>query len=124
MPDALEFPGMLRAIVKLMRCERRTGFGGSVVDKFIAFALGHAAGTGGGFARRRAWLDPGFAAVIGALNDLPEPATGLRCVNAVGTLGRSLNVINLPASKMRTSDVPFLALAVREQNKCALPGSH
>src|SRR5215467_11836498 len=31
-PDALEFPRMLGAIVKLMRRERRTRFGGSVVD--------------------------------------------------------------------------------------------
>src|SRR5262249_22561913 len=120
MPDALEFPGMLCAVVKLMRGERRAGFGGGVVDEFVAFAFGHAARAGGRLARRRARLNPGLAAVIGALNDLAEPAAGLRGVYAVGIGGRSLHVVNLPAGEMRAGNVPFFALAVGGQNKCAL----
>ena len=36
-PDSLELPGMLRAVVPLMRGERR---GGGVVNKFVALAFG------------------------------------------------------------------------------------
>src|SRR5205823_7212659 len=89
MPDALELPRMLFAIVKLMRGERSSGFRRGIVDEFVALAFGRAAGTRGGLARRRARLDPSLAAVIGALNDLAEPSAGLRHVNAVGILGRS-----------------------------------
>ena len=41
MPDALELPRMLRAVVPLVRRERR---GGRVVDELVALALGHAVG--------------------------------------------------------------------------------
>src|SRR6202043_2185314 len=108
-------PGMLLAVVELMGGERLAGFFGSVVDEFIAVAFGHAAGTRRGFARRGAGLMPGFAAVIGALDDLPEPAAGLRGVEAIGIGGRALEVVELPAREMRTTDVPFGALAVRGQ---------
>src|SRR5690242_2513906 len=120
MPDALELPGMLRAVVKLMGGERSAGFCGSVVNKFVALAFGHAARARSGFTRRRAGLDPGFAAVIGALNNLAEPAAGLRGVDAVGILGRSFHVVNLPAGEMRAVHVPLFPLAVRGQNECAL----
>ena len=63
---------------------------------------------------------PGFAAVVGALNDLAEPAAGLRGVDAVRIGGRSLQVINLPAGKVRSADVPLFALAVGGQNERAL----
>ena len=33
--------------------------------------------------------------------------------------GRSLEVIHLPAGKVRAADVPFFALAVGRQNECA-----
>src|SRR5207253_1224434 len=69
-------------------------------------------------------LLPGFAAVIGALDNLPEPAAGLRGVNAVGTRGRSFHVINLPAGKMRAADGPFFAFAVRRQNERTFPCPH
>src|SRR5205807_9758792 len=38
-PDALELPRMLRAIIKLMRCQRLARFGGDVVNKFVALAF-------------------------------------------------------------------------------------
>src|SRR5438105_11647924 len=46
----------------------------------------------------------GFAAIVGALNDLAEPAAGLRGVNAVGVRGCALQVVYLPAGKMRAAD--------------------
>src|SRR6516164_8884837 len=80
-PDALEFPRVLCAVIPLVGGEGRAGCGRSVVDKLVGFALGHAAGTRGGFAGSRAGLEPGLAAIIGSLNDLAEPATSLRGVN-------------------------------------------
>src|SRR5207248_2205462 len=59
-PDALELPGVLRAVVPLVGGERLSGVGGSVVEELVAFALGHAAGAGGGPAARGG---PGFSAV-------------------------------------------------------------
>ena len=55
---------------------------------------------------------PGFAAVVGALNDLAEPSAGLRGVDAIGISGRAFEMIHLPPGKVRAGDVPFLALAV------------
>ncbi len=46
MPDALEFPGMLRAVVPLMRGEGFSGFRRSVIEEMIAFARRRAAGLG------------------------------------------------------------------------------
>ena len=51
MPDALELPGMLRAVVPLVRGERLAGFGRSVVDELVALAFGDLARAG--FARGR-----------------------------------------------------------------------
>src|SRR5207245_11113263 len=63
MPHALELPGMLRAVVPLMRGERLAGFGRRVVSELIAVALGRAR-WGGRFSGRRSGLMPGFAAVV------------------------------------------------------------
>ena len=123
-PDALELPRMLRAVVPLVRGEGLAGFRGSVVDEFVAFGLGRSSRPRGGFARGCSRLDPSFATVIGALDNLPEPAAGLRGVNAVGTRGRSFHVINLPAGKMRAADGPFFAFAVRRQNERTFPCPH
>ena len=68
----------------------------------------------------RAGLVPGFAAVVGALDDLPEPAAGLRGVDAVGIDGRALHVIDLPAGEVRAGDVPLLPLAVGGEDERAL----
>src|ERR1700730_668629 len=59
MPDPLELPGMLGAVVELMRGERLAGFGRRVVNEFVALALGRAAGCGL-FAGRRSRLVPGL----------------------------------------------------------------
>ena len=62
---------------------------------------------------------PGLAAVIRALNDLPEPAAGLRRIQAVRIDGRSFEMVHLPSGKMWTADIPLLARPVRRQNECA-----
>ncbi len=67
----------------------------------------------------RAGLVPGFAAVVGALDDLAEPAAGLRGVDAVRVDGRAFEVVHLPAGEMRAADVPFLALAVGGEDEGA-----
>ena len=96
MPDALELPGMRRAVVPLVRA------GDAVVDELVAHRL------------------PGLAAVVGALDHLPEPAAGLRRIQPVRIGGRSLDVVDLPAREVGTADVPLFALAVRRQDECAL----
>src|SRR5436190_5272500 len=108
MPDSFELPRMLGTVIPLMSGERR-GFG--VISKFVALALGRAAGSCL-LSGRCTGLMPGFAAVVRTLNDLPEPAARLRGVNAIRIGGRSLQVIHLPPGKMRAADVPFFALAV------------
>ena len=119
MPDPLELPRMLRAVVPLVRGQRFAGFRRRVVDELVAFALGHAVRGRGRFARGRAGLVPGFAAVVRALDDLAEPTAGLRRIDAIGIDAGTLEVVNLPAREMRPADIPFLALAVRSQNECA-----
>ena len=96
MPDALELPGVRRAVVPLVRA------GDAVVDELVAHRL------------------PGLAAVVGALDQLPEPAAGLRRIQPVRIDGRALQVIDLPAPKVGAADVPLFALAVRRQDERAL----
>jgi hypothetical protein len=60
---------------------------------------------------------PGFAGIIGTLDELTEPPGGLRCVETVGVSGRSFEVVDFPAGNMRTADVPSLALAVCRQHE-------
>src|SRR5260370_22994036 len=110
MPHPLELPGMLRAVVPLVRGERLAGFVRRVVSELVARRLrrtGRRRFSGG-----RSRLVPGFAAILGALNNLAEPAAGLRCVNAIRIGRRSLQVIHFPACKMWAADVPLFALAV------------
>ena len=99
MPDALEFPGMRRAVVPHVRA------GLAVVDELVADRL------------------PRLAAVVGPLDHLPEPAAGLRRVNPIRIDGRALHVVDLPAAKMRAADVPLLALAVGSEDEGALAGA-
>ena len=113
MPHTLELPRMLRAVVPLMRGER---LGCGVIRELVAFAL-----WGAGCSELPGWrsrLMPGFAAIVGALNDLPEPSARLRSVNSIRIHRRSLHMVNFPARKVRAAYVPILALAVRCQNKC------
>src|SRR5262249_40170544 len=62
---------------------------------------------------------PRLATITRALDDLAKPATRLRCIDPVRIGGRSFDVINLPASKMRAAGLPILPLAVPRQNKRA-----
>src|SRR6267142_541384 len=64
---------------------------------------------------------PGLPAVVGALDQLPEPARALRRVEAVGIGGRSLQMVHLPAAEVRPGDVPPVALPVRLEDERALP---
>src|SRR5262249_37743243 len=68
-------------------------------------------------------LVPGFAAVVRALNDLPEPAAGLRRVQPVRVSGRAFQVVDLPAAEEGTADVPAPALAVGCQDERTLTGA-
>src|SRR6266436_1442350 len=123
MPHSLDLPRMLGPVIKLMRSQRRAGFCRSVVHKFIALATRRSIGSSG-LSRRRARLKPGFAAIIGALDDLPKPSARLRSVNSFGIDRRSLQMIKLPAGEVWSADVPFFALAIRSQHKRSLACSH
>src|SRR6185437_9895053 len=72
MPHPLELPGMLGAVVPLMRGERR---GGRVIGELVAGGFWRAGRDGLSF--WGAWLMPGFAAIVGALDDLAKPSAGL-----------------------------------------------
>src|SRR5712692_7533502 len=119
MPNALELPGMLRAVVPLMSGEGLPGLRGGVVHELVALAFGGSRWLSVLFARRRPWLCPGFAAVIGALDDLPEPAAALRSIDAIRVGGRALQVIQLPAGKVGTAYFPLFALTVGCQDESA-----
>src|SRR5262249_39061453 len=97
-----EFPGVLGAVVPLVRA------GVAVVLELVAD------------------LDPGFAAVVGALHDLAEPAAGLRGIETVGIGRRALDVVHLPSGEVGTGDVPLLPLLVRGHDERALarPGEN
>src|SRR5260370_37331345 len=112
MPDAFELPGMLRAVVPHMSGERFPGLRGGVVHKLVALAFGRSLLLSALFARRCPWLNPSLAAVIGALNNLPKPATCLRRKRPIRGRGPSVDGVNRPSGKVGTADVPVLALAV------------
>src|ERR1700738_3103160 len=78
-PHPLELPRMLRPVIKLVRGQWLAGFRRSVVHKFIALSFRHSLRRSS-LTRWRARLRPRLAAIIRALNDLPEPAAGLRCI--------------------------------------------
>src|SRR5262249_3239862 len=93
MPDARELPGLLRAVVELVRP------GVADVFELVAHRL------------------PRLAGVIRTLDDLSKPAARLGGVQAVRVRRRALEVVDLPAREVRTRDLPFLALAVGLQNE-------
>src|SRR6266404_1817139 len=64
MPDSLELPGVLRAVIPLVRGERFAGLGRSVVSELVAVALGRTVWGGDRFAGWCSGLVPCFAAVI------------------------------------------------------------
>src|SRR5205823_14767739 len=116
-PDAFEFPRMLRAVVPHVRAWD------AVVNEHVTLAVRHAVRTFQilGTAARRL---PGFTAVVATLNDLSEPRARLRRVNPVRINRRPFHVINLPAGKMRPVHFPVFALRIRSQNERALPCAH
>src|SRR5438132_11734287 len=114
MPDALELPRMLGAVVPHVRP------GNAIVNEFVALAFRRAVRTFQilGTAARSF---PGFAAIARSLNDLPEPTARLRRVNPVWINRRPFHVINLPAGKMRPVHFPIFALRIRSQDERAFP---
>src|SRR6058998_2176704 len=109
---------MLRAVVPLVRRERFAGGGRRVVDELVALAGGHLARLGHHSTARRL---PRLAAVAGALDDLSKPSAGLRRVQPIRVGGRALQMIDLPAGKVRSAHAPLLTLAVRRQDERPLP---
>src|SRR5262245_30106182 len=93
MPDPLELPRVLGAVVPLVRT------GSSIIDKFISD-----------------WL-PRCTTAVGALDQLPKPPGGLRRIQPIWVSRGSLEMVNLPAGKMRTADLPVRAVAVRGQDE-------
>src|SRR6266566_9041679 len=110
MPNTLELPRMLRAVVPLV-CARHT-----IIDELVALGFRRAVVTFQ-FLRAAPGRVPLFSAVIRALNDLAEPPAGLRCINSVRIDWRTFYVINFPARKMRTADFPSFARAIRRQDE-------
>src|ERR1022692_1773484 len=96
MPDPRELPRVRRAVIPLVRT------GDAIIIKLFTHRL------------------PGRAAVIGALDQLAEPAAGLGRVQPVRVDGRALDMVNLPAPEVGAADVPPLALAFRRQDERAL----
>src|SRR5215472_450669 len=123
MPHALELPWMLCAIVELMGGERFASLGRHIVGELVAFALGHASWSFG-FALGRSGLEPALAAIVGALDDLSKPSTGLRGVDAIGVSGRSLEMVEFPSREVRTADFPLVALAIGGKDECSLACSN
>src|SRR3984893_9440218 len=100
MPDALELPGVRLAVVPHVRA------GDAVVGELVAHGL------------------PRLAAVVGALDHLPEPAAGLRRVEPIRVDGRALEVVDLPPREVGPADVPTFSLGVRPQDERTLPRPH
>src|SRR5712691_9146493 len=88
MPDALELPRMLRAVIPLMSAGR------AVVIEVLTHRL------------------PSLAAVVGTLDHLAKPARRLRGVDPVRINRGAFEVIDFPAREVRTADLPILALPV------------
>jgi hypothetical protein len=64
-------------------------------------------------------LVPGLAAVVGALQELAEPAAGLRGIETVGIDRGAFEVIDIPTGEVGTIDGPVVALAVGGEDECA-----
>ena len=109
-PHALELPRMLRAVVPFVRA------GVAFVHEFVALGLRAAVGAAQ-FLWSAAGRLPGLAAVVGALDDLAEPAAGLRRVNAIRVHRRAFEMVDFPAREMRSGHVPLFAFAVRGENE-------
>ena len=60
---------------------------------------------------------PRLATVIGSLNNLPEPAAGLRRIESVRLNRRAFEMVHFPACEMRPAHVPLFARAIRRQDE-------
>src|SRR5262249_2115509 len=98
--------------------------GGSVINKLVAFTLGHPFRGRGRLAWWSTGLLPGLAAIARALDDLAEPSAGLRTIQAIRVSGRSLHMIYLPAGKQGSTDVPIFAFSFRRENERTLARSN
>src|SRR2546427_12845512 len=119
MPDALELPGMLRAVVPLMRGEGLARLRGRVVGELVALAFGE---TFRGLFQHTSRRLPRLAAVAGALDDLSEPPARLRRVQPVRIGGRAPPAVDLPTPAGRGAHVPLFALAVPRQDESTPSG--
>src|SRR2546427_1151973 len=120
MPDALELPGMLRAVVPLMRGEGLARLRGRVVGELVALAFREAFR---GLFQHTCRRLPRLAAVAGALDDLSEPPARLRRVQPVRIGGGSPHVIDLPAPAMRAAPVPLFSLSLPPQDESTPSGA-
>ena len=98
MPDPGELPGMRRAVVPLV------GAGLALVPEVVAHGV------------------PRPPAVVGPLDDLPEPAARLRGVEPVGIGRRPLHVVHLPAPEVGPVHVPVLAGPVGREDERPFAG--
>jgi hypothetical protein len=98
-PDALELPGVGRAVVPLV------GAGRAVVGELVVDGV------------------PGEAAVVGALDLLAEPAGGLGGVDAVGVGRGAFEVVELPAGEVGLGDLPGFAGGVGGEDEGAFAGA-
>src|SRR6059058_3506644 len=121
MPHPLELPGVLGAVVPLVRGERLAGLGRGVVHELVALTGRHAVRP---LRHAAARCLPRLARLYASLNDLSEPPARLRGVETIGIRGRSLHVIDLPPREVGTAHVPLLALAVPRQDERTLAGTH
>src|SRR5690606_10051126 len=65
---------------------------------------------------------PSRPAIVGALDELAEPATRLRGVEPVRVGRRGGDVVDLPARKVRTVDGPVAPRLIGGEDKGALAG--
>src|SRR3984893_19213875 len=96
MPDALELPGTRRPVV-IEVCA-----GLALIRELVPNGI------------------PCLPAVVGALDNLPEPTGVLGRIDPVGVSRRPLDVVDVPAGEVRSADVPLLALGIRGHHECAL----
>src|SRR3989442_1226021 len=121
MPDALELPGMLRAVVPLMRGEGLARLRGRVVGELVALAFREAFR---GLFQHTCRRLPRLAAVAGALDDLSEPPARLRRVQPVRIGGGALYVIDLPPPQVRAAHLPLFALPLPGHDESTLAWAH
>ena len=100
MPDTLELPWMLRAVIPLVSPRD------ALVPKIIPDRL------------------PRLSRIVRPLDHLPKPTARLRRIQSVRIGRRSFEMINLPPRKMRPADFPLLPFPIRIQDERPLSRPH